>query len=113
MTFSLAWRMLQVVNISCLFGALVLQKSSKILLSVSLEVELGFHRLKPISYKPERRTQKGFYAQEPYRVLLSFICTTEICKHHELELFFSGESVVFISIPLIGLLVPLEEIANK
>lgn len=43
MTFSLAWRMLQVVNISYLFRAPVLEKSSKMLLSVSLEVELGFH----------------------------------------------------------------------
>ena len=69
--------------------------------------------LKPTSYKQERRIQKGFYAQEPQRVLLSFISTAEICKHHELELFFSGESDVFISIPLIGLLVPLEELTNK
>ena len=40
--FSLEWRMLhQVVNIFQLLGVLVLQKSSKILLCVSLEVEPG------------------------------------------------------------------------
>lgn len=40
MTFSLEWKMLhQVVNIFHLFGSLLLQKSSKILLCVSLEAE--------------------------------------------------------------------------
>ena len=41
-TFSLEWRMLyQVVNIFHLLGVLVLQKSSEILLCVSLEAEPG------------------------------------------------------------------------
>ena len=55
--------------------------------------------LKPTSYKQERRIQKGFYAQEPQRVLLSFISTAEICKHHELELFFL-ENQLFLSVYL-------------